>query len=75
MTQVPDDGFGRSPWLLEATVTDPDRRVSVHVTVTVHAGQPDRLVKDSAEIAQMTATSAMDHIRKCRKEIEQECPF
>ena len=73
--QVPADEFNRSPWLLEATVTDPDRRVSVHVTVTVHAGQPVRLVKDAAEIAQMTATNAMDHIRKCRKEAEEECPF
>jgi len=72
---VPDDGFNRSPWLLEATMTDPDRRVSVHVTVIVHAGQPDRVVADASEIAQMTARRAMEHIQKCRKEIEEECPF
>ena len=72
---VPADEFNRSPWLVETTVTDPDRRVSVHVAVTVHAGQPMRLVKDATEITQMTASQAMDHIRKCRKEAEEECPF
>ena len=75
MLNVPADEFDRSPWLVETTVTDPDRRVSVRVTVAVHAGQPMRLVKDATEITQMTASQAMDHIRKCGKEAEAECPF
>jgi hypothetical protein len=69
------DEFNRSPWLVESTITDPERRVRVHVTITVHAGQPERLTADAAEIAQMTAKRGMDQIQKCRKEIQEECPF
>lgn len=69
------DEFNRSPWLLEASMTNPDRRVRVHVTITVRAGEPDRVIGDAAEIAQMTAKRAMDHIQKLRKELEEECPF
>lgn len=69
------DEFNRSPWLFESTVTDPDRRVRVHVTITVRASEPDRLTGDAAEMAQMTAKRAMDQIQKCRKEIQEECPF
>jgi hypothetical protein len=69
------DEFNRSPWLFEATVTNPERRVRVHVTVTVRAGEADRLIGDAAEIAQMTAKRAMDQLQKCRKELEEECPF
>lgn len=69
------DEFNRSPWLFEASVTNPDRRVRVHVTVTVRANESDRNLGDAAEIAQMTAKRAMDQLQKCRKEAEEECPF
>jgi hypothetical protein len=69
------DEFNRSPWLLEAASTDPDRRLRVHVTVTVHAGEPERVIADAAEIAQMTAKRAMDQLQKLRKEFKEECPF
>jgi hypothetical protein len=69
------DEFNRSPWLFESTVTDPDRRIRVHVTVTVHAGSADRLIGDAAEIAQMTAKRGMDQLQKIRKEFQEECPF
>ena len=69
------DEFNRSPWLLEATITDPDRRIRVHCTITVHAGESERLVGDAAEIAQMTAKRGMDHLKKLRKEFDEEPPF
>lgn len=75
MIRIPSDEFGREPWLFEAAVTDPDRRVRVHVTVTLHAQSGERVIGDCAEIAQMTAKSGMDHIQKMRKEFAEEPPF
>jgi hypothetical protein len=73
--EIPSDEWNRDPWLFEAAVTDPDRRVRVHVTVTVHAREQDRIVADCGEIAQMTAKRGMDHIQKMRKEFAEEPPF
>lgn len=73
--RIPSDEFGRDPWVFEAAVTNPDRRVRVHVTFTVHAGEDHRITGDCAEIAQMTAKRGMDHIEKLRKEFAEEPPF
>lgn len=75
MTRIPADEFDREPWLFEAVVTEPDRRVRVHVTVTLHAQSGERAVADCAEIAQMTAKHGMDHIQKMRKSFDEEPPF
>lgn len=75
MTEIPADAWNRDPWLFEAAITDPDRRVRIHVTVTVHANETDRVLGDCAEIAQMTAKRGMDHIAKLRKEFQEEPPF
>ena len=75
MAGIPADAWNRDPWLFESTITEPDRRIQVHVTITVHANEKDRVLGDCAEIAQMTAKRGMEHIQKCRKEIEEECPF
>jgi hypothetical protein len=75
VTEIPTDQWDREPWVFEAAITEPDRRVRVEVKFIVHANQPDRIRGDCAELAQMTAKSGMDHITKLRKEFEEEPPF
>ncbi len=75
MSEIPADAWNRDPWVFEAAITEPDRRLRIEVKFIVHANQPDRVLGDCAEIAQMTAKRGMDQIAKLRKEFEEEPPF
>ncbi len=68
------DEYGRTPWVHEATITDPTGLgVSVTVTIPPAANWGNSL--ESLEIAQMQAATAMKHIRKIREDDQKRCPF
>lgn len=68
------DEYGRTPWVHEATITDPTGlSVSVTVSIPPAANWGDSL--ESLEIAQMQAATAMKHLTKTRKESLERCPF
>lgn len=68
------DEYGRTPWVHEASITDP---TGLHVQVTVvipPAAHWDNSL-ESLEIAQMQAAAAIKHIRKIREDDQKRCPF
>lgn len=71
-----EDEYGRTPWLMESTITDPSG-IRVHVTIAVPPGKAwdDKAVGDCTEIAQMHAAGAMTHINKCRQIAAEKVPF
>jgi hypothetical protein len=75
VTEIPTDAWSREPWVFESIVTDPDRRIQVHVTVTAHAQTRPKLLAEVGELTQMAAQHGMDHIAKRGKEIDEEPPF
>jgi hypothetical protein len=69
-----EDEYGRTPWVHEATITDPTGLgVSVTVTIPSAANWDDSL--EALEIAQMQAATAMKHLTKIRMESLERCPF
>ncbi len=75
MIEIPADEWDRSPWVFESTITDPPRRIQVHVTVFAHAQTRPKLLAEMGELAQIAAQHGMDHIAKHSKEIDEEPPF
>ncbi|GAA2696368.1 hypothetical protein [Actinoplanes palleronii] len=68
------DEYGRTPWVHEATITDPTG-LHVQVSVVIPPAADWDESTESLEIAQMQAVAAMKHIRKIRKERQERCPF
>jgi hypothetical protein len=70
------DEYGRAPWRMESTITDPAGvRVSVAITVPPGKTWDDKAVGDCTEIAQMTAARAVTDINKCRALAAERVPF
>lgn len=71
-----EDEYGRAvPWVYESTLTDPNG-IKVQVIVTVSpVGHYGTNTDECGEVAQMTATTAMRHIRTNRQEHFEKAPF
>jgi hypothetical protein len=69
-----EDEYGRTPWVHEATITDPiGLSVSVTVSIPPAANWDESL--EALEIAQMQAAAAMKHLTKVRQLHNERVPF